>query len=52
MATWKPRMWLTVLQLVWWAAPTRGTEGAPPAPPALPEGGQGIAARYPGARGI
>ena len=52
MATWKPRMWLTVLQLVWWAAPTRGTEGAPPAPPALPEGGQGIAARYPGDRGI
>jgi len=48
----KPRTLLFVLLLPCWAAAARCADTQPPALPALPEGNQGIAARYPGDRGI
>jgi hypothetical protein len=43
---------LFVAQVVWLAGAARGHDAPMPAPPALPEGNQGIAAKYPGDRGI
>jgi len=43
---------LFVAQVVWLAGAARGQDAPTPAPPALPEGNQGIAAKYPGDRGI
>ena len=45
-------MGLTVLQLIFWASAARGADAPSSACPALPEGNQGIAARYPDDKGI
>jgi hypothetical protein len=48
----KLRTLLAVLQIAWLAGTARGGDSPQPEPGALPEGDQGIAARYPGDRGI
>lgn len=48
----KLRILAIVLQLAWWTTACRANGVSAPAPQPLPEGDQGIAARYPGDRGI
>jgi len=48
----KPLIRLLLVQPAWWAAAALGADGPSSALIPLPEGNQGIAARYPGDRGI
>jgi len=41
-----------VIQIAWWTGAARGGDALPSTLPPLPEGNQGIAAKYPGDRGI
>jgi hypothetical protein len=46
------RILLFVIQIAWWTGAARGGDALPSTLPPLPEGNQGIAAKYPGDRGI
>ena len=41
-----------MIQIAWWTGAARGGDALPSTLPPLPEGNQGIAAKYPGDRGI